>query len=65
MVVSFIRFYGGVHAVGSVTDVDEKQHNMSQATGFSFYDPRASDATRALRNALHFLVRAQLILLVI
>ena len=47
--------------VGSITDVDEKQHKLSQATGFSFYDPHASDATRSLRNAIHYLVRAQLL----
>jgi hypothetical protein len=47
--------------VGSITDVDEKQHNMSQATGFSFFDPYASDATRSLHNAINYLVRAQLL----
>jgi len=51
--------------VGSVIDVDEQQLNMSQATGFSFYTTEVSDAATALRDALNYLVRANLIFLVI
>jgi len=46
--------------IGSVTDVDEQQRNISQATGFSFYNTEVSDATMALRDALNYLVRANL-----
>lgn len=51
--------------VGSVTDVDEQQRNISQATGFSFYNTEVSDATMALRDALNYWVRAYLLFLVI
>lgn len=57
--------HGGLHVVGSVTDVDEQQRNISQATGFSFYNTEVSDATMALRDALNYWVRAYLLFLVI